>query len=373
TGGAVDLYWAAATDPDLIECNSDPSIPITYHIYLSTTSGGQDFLTPDAATQDTSLQITGLQNGVTYYFIVRAQDAVGNEEGNTIEESAMPTTPMDTTPPQFQGLLSATDLGTYGNVSLTWSDATDPDTIECNSDPSLPIEYNVYVSTTSGGQDFLTPDETATGTQATITGLQNGVTYYFVVRAMDSAGNEEDNTIERTAMPTTPVDSTPPIFDGLNLIVTDNGTGDMTLIWNAATDPDDPECNADPSTPITYNIYVSEVPGVFDFNLPSATTSQQQYPFLDLERGVIYYFIVRAEDNAGNEETNTVTKTGELEVQEEEFNFLDYWWIFLVVIIILLVAIILLLARRARQEEPIKTPEQEEIKEESTEEMQNEE
>ncbi len=372
-GGAIDLFWAAATDPDIIECNSDPSNPITYKVYYSTASGGQNFLTPDATTQGTSIQITGLQDGVTYYFVVRAEDAVGNMESNTVEDSAMPTTPVDTTPPQFLGLISATDLGTSGDVSLTWSSATDPDTIECNSDPSLPLQYNIYVAVVSGGQDFLSPNQTATGNQAMISGLLDGVTYYFVVRAEDAAGNEEDNTVEHSAMPTTPTDNTPPNFDGLNLVVTDDEDGDITLTWNAATDPDDPECNTDPSTPITFNIYVSESPTAFDFSQPTATTSQQQYPFLDLERGVTYYFIVRAEDNAGNEESNTVTKSGELTVQEEEFNFLDYWWIFLLIIIVLLVVVIALLARKKKPEEPVEAvEEEEEVEEEVVEEPVNE-
>ena len=364
TGGAVDLIWAAATDPDLIECNSDPSIPITYNVYYSTTPGIDPQIT-DAVTQSTSIQITGLQDGTTYYFMVRAQDSAGNEETNTIEMSAMPTTPIDTTPPQFNGLVSATDLATGGNVSLTWSDATDLDTIECNSDPTLPLQYNVYIATASGGQNFLSPNQTVSVTQATVPELQNGVRYYFVVRAVDAAGNEESNTIEHSAMPTTPIDSTPPTFGGLNLVVTDNGTGDITLTWNIATDPDDPECNSDPSTPITYNIYVSENP-TFDFSQPTATTSQQQYPFLDLERGVTYYFIVRAEDNAGNEETNTVTKTAELALLDEGFDFLDYWWIILIVVIVLLLVVIALLARRRKGEEPVK--EEEEVEEVPTEE-----
>ena len=361
TGGAVDLIWAAATDPDLIECNSDPSIPITYNVYYSTTPGIDPQIT-DAVTQSTSIQITGLQDGTTYYFMVRAQDSAGNEETNTIEMSAMPTTPIDTTPPQFNGLVSATDLATGGNVSLTWSDATDLDTIECNSDPTLPLQYNVYIATASGDQDFLSPNQTVSVTQATVPGLQNGVRYYFVVRAVDASGNEESNTIEHSAMPTTPIDNTPPTFDGLSYVVTDNGTGDITLTWNTATDPDDPECNSDPSTPITYNIYVSEYP-TFDFSQPTATTSQQQYPFLDLERGVTYYFIVRAEDNAGNEETNTVTKTAELALLDEGFDFLDYWWIILIVVIVLLLVVIALLARKKKVEEPVEAAEVEEVEE----------
>lgn len=355
TGGAVDLVWAAATDPDLIECNSDPSLPITYNVYYSTTSGGQTFLVPDASTPDTSIQITGLQDGVDYYFVVRARDAAGNEESNTLEGSAMPTTPLDTTPPVFLGIVSATDLGTGGLVSLSWSAATDPDTIECNSDPSLPISYNVYVSLVPGAQDFLTPNETVSGTQATISGLQNGIMHYFVVRAEDTAGNEDDNVIEHSAMPTTPIDNTPPVFTGLDVVVTDDDKGDITLQWGPAEDPDTPESNTDPTSPIIYNIYVSDSPTTFDFSVPTATTSMQQYPFLDLERGVMHYFIVRAEDGAGNEETNSVVKSGQLEVIDD-FDILDYWWLLLIIIIVLLAAILAVMAKRRKKEEPEEEP-----------------
>jgi hypothetical protein len=353
TDGDISLTWATATDPDTIECNTDPSTPIQYNVYFSTISGGQDFLNPDATEANLQTTISGLQNGVTYYFVVRAVDAAGNEEANAIERSAMPTTPVDTTPPDFAGVTSAVDAATGGSVALTWSIATDPDTIECNSDPSLPIQYNVYVATASGGQDFMTSNQTSTGIQITIAGLQNGITYYFVVRAEDAAGNEDDNLIERSVMPTTPIDTLPPVFGGLDQVTVDDDEGEITLIWVAGTDPDDPECNTDPSTPIVYNIYVSESPTTFDFIVPTATTGLTQYTISGLERGVEYFFIVRAEDAAGNEEENTVAKSGQLAELEDEFNFLDYWWIFLIIVIILLLVVIALLARKKKPEEPV--------------------
>jgi predicted GH43/DUF377 family glycosyl hydrolase len=355
TGGSVDLVWAEATDPDLIECNSDPSLPITYNVYYSTTSGGQDFSTPDTSTTSTAMQIIGLQNGVVYYFVVRAEDAVGNEENNAVEDSAMPTTPVDSTPPDFQGLQSATDSGTSGNVSLSWQAGNDPDTIECNSDPSIPLQYNIYVAVASREQNFSSPNQTTAGTQTTATGLQNGIMYYFVVRAVDTAGNEDDNVVEMFAMPTTPIDSTPPSFGGLDLIVTNNETSEIRLEWDAATDPDDPECNSDPSTPIKYNIYVSESPS-FDFTEPTASTNSQQYVFLDFEKGVTYYFIVRAEDGAGNEESNTVTKSTSLTVP---LNFLDYWWLILIIVVAVVGAVLaVLLAKRRRKKEPVQETEE---------------
>ncbi len=368
TGGTVSLNWLTATDPDTIECNSDPSPPMNYDIFYSTTSGGQNFLSPYASTQNLMMDISGLSDGVVYYFVVRARDAVGNQESNTVERSAVPTTPTDDTPPTFAGIQTAVDTLMGGNVSLTWSPATDPDTIECNSDPSVPITYSIYASTLPGNQNFLLPNATTQNTQIYITGLQDGVTYYFVVRATDAVGNQESNIVELSAMPTTPVDAEPPVFSGL-VLASDAGTGEaVDLVWAAATDPDLIECNSDPSLPITYNIYYSTISGGQNLLVPDATTTDTSIQITGLQDGVDYYFIVRAEDSAGNEEDNTVTKSVELAVLEKPFDFLDYWWIFLVIIIILLVVVIALLARRKKGGEPtVKVEAEEEAVEEPVE------
>lgn len=370
-GGSIALAWTAATDPDTVESNSDPSLPILYNIYVSQASGGQDFLTPDVTTIDTQITIGGLMDGVKYYFVVRAEDAAGNEEQNSAELSATPTTPVDSTLPTFGGLVNVTDLGTDGDVSLSWASAADPDSAECNSDPSIPLTYNVYVATISGGQNFLIPDQTVLGTEAQVSGLQNGVHYYFVVRAQDAAGNEEQNTIEMSALPTTPLDTSPPTFGGLGVVVVDDDEGVITLTWNPATDPDDPESNSDPSNPITYSIYVSETP-TFDFEGPANVTNNHQFTFENLERGVTYYFLVRAEDNAGNRETNTISKSAEIAVKEEPFDLFEYLWIILLIVIIVLIAAIAVLAKK-KKAEPIKEPVMEEMDEEAVEETTEEE
>ncbi len=79
-GGAVDLSWSPA---------SDSSIPITYNIYYATSPGGYGFA--NAVTQNTSYRVTGLTNNQRYYFVVRAQNALGNEDDNMVELSTTPT------------------------------------------------------------------------------------------------------------------------------------------------------------------------------------------------------------------------------------------------------------------------------------------
>jgi hypothetical protein len=297
TDGDITLSWNPAWDP---------SPPIIYNIYMATTPGGQNFLVPDYSTSSTAFQVSGLQNGTRYYFVVRSEDLLGFEDTNFVERSAVPTTPLDYTAPIFGGLTSATDFGTGGSVELGWLAASDPDTPESNSDPSLPITYNIYYSETSGGQDYLLPNETTQMTNYIVLGLTDGNTYYFVVRAEDAAGNEDTNSVEMSAIPTTPIDSTPPSFAGL-ATASDLGTGgNVRLTWAAAVDPDTPECNSDPSLPITYNIYYSKIPGGQDFMNPNATTASNQYDVNFLDNGAFYYFVVRAEDAVGNEESNLV-------------------------------------------------------------------
>ncbi|NOZ69991.1 MAG: fibronectin type III domain-containing protein, partial [Deferribacteres bacterium] len=139
-------------------------------------------------------RVTGLFASTTYYFVVRAKDEAGNVDNNTAEVSATTQTPPDTTPPTFGGATSATAVSSSG-IDLTWNAATDNVTASSN------IVYLIYLSTTSGGQNFQTPNYTtaAGATSYAVTGLNSSTTYYFVVRAKDEAGNVDNNTVEVSA------------------------------------------------------------------------------------------------------------------------------------------------------------------------------
>lgn len=101
--------------------------------------------------------------------------------------------PPDTTPPTFNGIKYANNTIWQGTINLTWDVA---------SDTSTPITYNIYIATTSGGQNFSKANYTTQNTQYKVSGLINNVKYYFVVRARDNIGNEDNNTVEKNATPT---------------------------------------------------------------------------------------------------------------------------------------------------------------------------
>ncbi|HKQ46479.1 MAG TPA: endonuclease [Phycisphaerae bacterium] len=96
---------------------------------------------------------------------------------------------VDTTPPASPTGLTAT--GGNAVVNLNWND---------NSEPDL-AGYNVYRSTTSGGPYSPVNGALVTASAFSDFTVSNGVTYYYVVRAMDGSNNESGNSSQASATP----------------------------------------------------------------------------------------------------------------------------------------------------------------------------
>jgi hypothetical protein len=106
----------------------------------------------------------------------------------------------DTTPPSFAGLERAFACtpgpqrpGETTPFTLSWSAATD------NVTPSAQLVYDVFEAGQRGQEDFSKPTWTTSPgvTSFRTPGLPSHGTFYFVVRARDQAGNEDQNRIER--------------------------------------------------------------------------------------------------------------------------------------------------------------------------------
>lgn len=109
-------------------------------------------------------------------------------------------------------------------------------------------------------------------------------------------------------------DKTPPVFAGLQSATTcipgpigEGRTGSYHLTWQAATD------NVTPSKQIVYNVYQATTAGGEDFSKPTYTTAPGVTSFdtPQLPSGKYFYFVVRARDQAGNEDSNTVERQGQ--------------------------------------------------------------
>jgi len=242
-----------------------------------------------------------LEQNTTYTAMVTTgvKDLAGNALSADYLWSFTTAVP-DTTPPVFEGLVSA-GAASSTSIDLTWNAASD------NISPASNIAYQIYVATTSGGQNFESPAATVTGaTATTISGLSPNTIYYFVARAKDEAGNTEANTIQKSAktLPSSPgTDTTSPVFDGLVSASAISSTS-IHLTWNAATD------NVSPPSDITYLIYIADTSGGQVFTVPMASvTGLTSTDITGLYPGTPYYFVARASDLAGNMETNTVEKS----------------------------------------------------------------
>jgi Collagen triple helix repeat (20 copies) len=111
---------------------------------------------------------------------------------------------LSTESPAFAGLQSASYC-TGGPVqpaemvsyTLTWQAATD------NVTPSSQIVYDIFVAHPPGGEDFSHPTwTTPPGVTTYSTPDLPSEGTYFVVRARDKAGNEDQNTVEREGVNT---------------------------------------------------------------------------------------------------------------------------------------------------------------------------
>jgi len=284
-GNALKLRWSEA---------SDKSHPITYKIYMSTSTSTFNFAAPNYTVQDTYYATaTGLTMGTAYFFVAKAADAVDNTTGS---ESAyipnpdlpgyLPCVPTDGVNPVFSGLTSATATGATGTVLLTWNEAVDS---------SGPIKYNIFYST-SPISNYTTPNTSIfSATSVTIIGLNDGTTYYFAVRAEDAGHRKDSNTVQKTAKPN---DGNPPVFPNGIKTLTDKATfGTLTATWDAAVDP---------SSPITYYIYVSDSPSSQKFSSPPYMTTQSTTADITgLTNNKRYYVAVRAVDSGGVSTSNT--------------------------------------------------------------------
>ena len=145
----------------------------------STTNGGP--YTTIASPTTASYTNTGLTNGTPYYYVVTAVNSAG-ESNPSSQATATPTAPV-TIPPVPTGLQA-----TAGNaqISLTWNASTGA------------TSYNVKRSTTNGGP--YTTIASPTTASYTNTGLTNGTPYYYVVTAVNTAG-ESNPSSQATATP----------------------------------------------------------------------------------------------------------------------------------------------------------------------------
>jgi fibronectin type 3 domain-containing protein len=177
-----------------------------YYVKRSTTSGGP--YTQIATATATSYADNSVTNGTKYYYVVSAYNSYG-QSVNSAEVNATPMAPAPYAPAGLAALAGNTQ------VSLTWTASTGA------------TSYHVKRSTTNGGP--YTQVSAPTAANFTDTGLTNGTTYYYVVSALNSAG-ESANSSQASATPAAPGTS-PPAPTGLGATA---GNAQVSLTWTTS-------------------------------------------------------------------------------------------------------------------------------------------
>jgi len=163
----VSLSWSASAGATL------------YYVKRAATSGGP--YTQISSPAATTYADTGLTNGTTYFYVVSAYNSAG-QGANSAEVSATPTAPP--VPPPAPANLQATAGNTQ--VSLTWNASAGA------------TSYHVKRSTTNGSG--YTQIAAPTTPNYMDMGLTNGTAYFYVVTALNSAG-ESGNSSQASATP----------------------------------------------------------------------------------------------------------------------------------------------------------------------------
>ncbi len=237
-----------------------------YKVYKSTSSNISSFTLVNSTTI-TSYTVPGLTNGTTYYFVVTAVNSAGQSNASN-EAYATPAAPL-TAPAPPTGLVA-----NAGNtqVSLTWNASAGA------------TSYEVYEATTNGGP--YSSVNVTSNTNYTVTGLTNGTTYYFVVRAINSVGTSSNST-QANATPAVPPPSAP------TGVAASGGNGQVQINWNSV------------SGATSYNIYWSTASGVTPQNGTKIANVTSPYTQTGLTNGTIYYYVVTAVNSSGESAAST--------------------------------------------------------------------
>ncbi len=210
------VSWDDSATPEISE----------YRVYRSYEAGGPYELVgtvPDSSPgvgggAGYTYQDFDVSGGTTYFYVIRSSDG-GSCLSDPSNEASATATGECTLAPLFAGLESVVNpASSQCTLELAWSPATS----RCGGS----VTYNVYRSTSEG---FI-PDPSnrvATGiagtTFADTANLASGTRHYYVVRGVDSVnGAEEQNTEERSGVPTGPY--------SIGTLLDDAGdTGDATM------------------------------------------------------------------------------------------------------------------------------------------------
>ncbi|HET6994398.1 MAG TPA: fibronectin type III domain-containing protein, partial [Chitinophagaceae bacterium] len=251
---SLTLSWTASTD----------NVAVTgYDIYQNGVKVNTSLVTT------TSYTANGLSALTDYDFYVVAKDAAGNT--SAASNTASVTTP-DTQAPSAPTGLSASNIAAT-SLTLNWNASTDNTNV---------AGYDVYQNS------IKINSAPVTTTTFNVTGLTQGTSYSFFVKAFDGSGNISANS---STVNVTTIDTQAPSAPG-GLSSSNLTSTSLTLSWTASTD----------NIGVTgYDVYRNAV------KINGSVVTTTSYNVTGLTASTAYSFFVQARDAAGNISANSNT------------------------------------------------------------------
>ena len=233
----------------------------SYKVYRATSKSGTYSLLGTVTT--TSYTNTGAKAGTTYYYRVKAcNDAGLSPYSNIVSGKVKSVTPKPSAP-----VVKIGNSASSGKPMLTWNAV------------SGATSYKVYRATSQNGTYSLLG--TTTATSYTNTGAKAGMTYYYKVKAVNSAGESAySNVVSGKVKSVTPKPAAPVVKIGNSA-----SSGKPMLTWNAV------------SGATSYKVYrATSQNGTYSL---LGTVTATSYTNTGAKAGVTYYYKVKAVNSAG--------------------------------------------------------------------------
>jgi len=265
----VDLSWSKNSDADIFY----------YVIYRSLTDGfipGSSDSVGSVIHPDTTFSDSGLINYTTYYYKLTARDSSLNESDTSNQATAMPT---DTTSPSAPQNLTA-GAG-QRQITLDWDFSPEDDVFRYIVYRSLVDDF----SPASSDSLAVTDAETSSYIDSVVS---VGITFYYRIAALDTAGNVSAFSNQASAVPFDTVAPSPP-----QNLTAQPGPARIILNWTLNPEPE----------VMYYNIFRSITADFIPESSDSLTiVSDSVSSFIDSTGtiGTLYYYKIAASDSFYN-------------------------------------------------------------------------
>jgi hypothetical protein len=279
-GTSATISWSPA---------SDMSKPITYYLFGGANSPTINYTQPIDSTTDTLIIEKKLTTFVPFHFSVRAKDALGNLELDTVTRFVTPSRVVKVS-------LFAITVATYrSDVPITVmlnAASTDTASLMLFYSTDNGTSWNSAIAVAGKVSGITRFDSSLTLHWNPLADIPNyeGFTAKMKISTQGRGGVGNTSTSAVFA-----IDTKAPRFNGLSSVVSNDTSvnGSALLSWQAATDT---------SKPIMYFIYGSDSSSL-NFT-PVDSIISPLYVYKNLQFNSTYKFAVRARDAVGNMDSN---------------------------------------------------------------------